>query len=408
MNNRNEQYPRDPRYTYPAYNPNGAPLPESSREPAGDGSPLAYSAVFRILSFLVLIAAVMASLFLLTSFSYENEVADQPHNVTGIFEQRMDTVVSTTLNGVTSYDRSYYIPDDVVVCEKPNQELFGESADDAVIQSVISGSDLARYADLYWKPGLEYYNGVVPKYYSDPSIFTLAWKVNDGYHIYNYCEVLIADGSQFRRFLCNNKFGSNNQKVATTMAESVNAVVAMNGDFYGNREPGVIVYQRKLYRNNPLYLDICYVNDEGDFLFTHGSELGNSDSVRKFIDDNNIMFSLSFGPVLVEHGKPLTYVNPKKYKLGEVDGIYARAAIGTLGKRHYLYCTIEGANGGYYGTDVVTMAKAMYEAGCDQAYTLDGGQTAELIINNQIYNYIIFEAERTTTDIIYFATAVSD
>ena len=44
----------------------------------------------------------------------------------------------------------------------------------------------------------------------------------------------------------------------------------------------------------------------------------------------------------------------------------------------------------------------------DKAYALDGGQTGELVFNGQIYNRIDFDAERTVSDIIYFASAVGD
>ena len=38
----------------------------------------------------------------------------------------------------------------------------------------------------------------------------------------------------------------------------------------------------------------------------------------------------------------------------------------------------------------------------------DGGQTGELVFNGQIYNRIDFDAERTVSDILYFASAVGD
>ena len=50
----------------------------------------------------------------------------------------------------------------------------------------------------------------------------------------------------------------------------------------------------------------------------------------------------------------------------------------------------------------------MYLKGVDKAYALDGGQTGELVFNGQVYNRIDFDAERTVSDIIYFASAVGD
>ena len=41
------------------------------------------------------------------------------------------------------------------------------------------------------------------------------------------------------------------------------------------------------------------------------------------------------------------------------------------------------------------------------AYCLDGGQTGEVVFRGTPYNYIDFGVERTVSDILYFATAVS-
>ena len=42
------------------------------------------------------------------------------------------------------------------------------------------------------------------------------------------------------------------------------------------------------------------------------------------------------------------------------------------------------------------------------AYTLDGGQTSTMFINDELFNRVDWDAERTMTDIIYFATALPE
>ena len=46
--------------------------------------------------------------------------------------------------------------------------------------------------------------------------------------------------------------------------------------------------------------------------------------------------------------------------------------------------------------------------GCDKAYTLDGGQTAVIVMNDQLINSVHYGYQREISDIIYFATAVPD
>ena len=48
----------------------------------------------------------------------------------------------------------------------------------------------------------------------------------------------------------------------------------------------------------------------------------------------------------------------------------------------------------------------MHSKGCLQAYNLDGGNSALMVFNSENYSAKSFEAERSVSDIIYFATAV--
>ena len=53
-------------------------------------------------------------------------------------------------------------------------------------------------------------------------------------------------------------------------------------------------------------------------------------------------------------------------------------------------------------------AKNIAATGCDKAYTLDGGQTAVIAMNDQLMNAVLFGFQRKISDIIYFATAVPE
>ena len=44
--------------------------------------------------------------------------------------------------------------------------------------------------------------------------------------------------------------------------------------------------------------------------------------------------------------------------------------------------------------------------GCEKAYTLDGGQTAVIAMNDKLINQVSYGAQREISDIIYFATAL--
>ena len=50
----------------------------------------------------------------------------------------------------------------------------------------------------------------------------------------------------------------------------------------------------------------------------------------------------------------------------------------------------------------------MAELGCQQAYNLDGGNSAEMVFGDQIFKGMPGGDERSLSDIIYFATAVPE
>ena len=58
--------------------------------------------------------------------------------------------------------------------------------------------------------------------------------------------------------------------------------------------------------------------------------------------------------------------------------------------------------------DINTFANHFAEKGVVNAYALDGGQTGEVLINNEPYNYIDYGAERLVSDILYFATSLPE
>ena len=147
-------------------------------------------------------------------------------------------------------------------------------------------------------------------------------------------------------------------------------------------------------------------NGRNAMLFTYEDQFETEAEAQAYLDENNIMFSLSFGPVMVEKGVDVT---PYDYPLGEIRDTYARCAIGQLGKLHYLAMTINCQSPDYYV--YVTLRQAadsMIAHGCYNAYTLDGGQTGSIIIGNELINPVQFGVERRMSDIFYFATAIPE
>ena len=325
-------------------------------------------------------------------------------DLVGKLDVFMNNSASDALENVAYIRKIYTIPESDLVAPKPDQSKFGSTTDPAVVQAVVdSAAELLEGQELIWNPDIVLMEGSEIEYYCDETILVIAWKEAINNSACSFVEVKIAHGSQLRRALSDNTYGSSVYMYPTQMAQNANAVVAINGDFYGHRSCGITIYQRQLYRFNPRTLENCFFTASGDMIFTHVGELNTEEEVKKFVQDNDITFSVSFGPILVENGEKKT---TNTYLVGEVDIHYSRAAIGQVDKLHYLLMSIN-EEGVYKNRVTINQAADLiYAKGVPNAYALDGGQTATIVMNGETFNRPDWGNERIMTDIIYFATAI--
>ena len=327
--------------------------------------------------------------------------------------------------------RTVYKLNEGEMAPKPNQACFGSvSVDNAAeIEQVI---EKAREAGLLGQDEVvafdpeadfnrgSYYQDIM--YYFDETILVICWKeLIDGYTL-SMCEVKIGDGSQFRMEVFGDIYNENDNSYLSQMIMANNAVVAMNSDKCKARGDGVLVCDRTLYKYNENQyagsllryncLDNCYVTGSGDFLFTRRLEEKSYDEMLQFIAENDIVFSISFGPLLIENGEMVYGYNPGdedyiEYAFGETEKPYSRCGMGQIGTRHYLYTSLNHSDEQAARWTMREFAQHIFDKGImENFYALDGGQTAELIIGDTIYNHIDYGAERYTSNCIYFATAL--
>ena len=323
------------------------------------------------------------------------------------FSQAVENEVHiSALEDITFIRRSYSIPESALVAPRPDPALFGETDDPNVVQAVVdSAAELLEGQSLAWNKDIAFMPGSTIRYYCDETILAIAWKEALGNSAVSFGEIKTADGSQIRRYIANNSYGSDVQLYASDMARDVNAVIALNGDFYAFRKIGVTVYARQLYRNEGKSLDTCFITADGDLVFAHRGELQSDEDTRRFMAEHNVIFSLSFGPILVENGELKSAESYGSYPIGEINNIYSRSGIGQLGQRHYLIATL-GEQGPYNTrAQLYTFAGYLAAKGCEKAYALDGGQTAVMIFDGKPFNRVDWDSERTMSDIVYFATA---
>ena len=151
------------------------------------------------------------------------------------------------------------------------------------------------------------------------------------------------------------------------------------------------------------FMDVCYIDEEGDLLFTRRGDLDSLEELEQYVEKNNIRFSLCFGPTMLRDGELCV---PLSYTLGEINEYYPRAALCQLDKLHYVVVTANMEDPNFSKPTVSIFAQELQKLGIPTAYALDGGQTATIVMNDQVINTVSYGSEREISDIIYFATAI--
>ena len=323
------------------------------------------------------------------------DLPDLPEDVPPVTEEEVPPV-----------RKQYWIEEGTLVAPEPNQALFGRTDDREELAKVLHDARwLLEGQKTYFQPDQQLYEDSIVRYYLDDSIFAITWQeVHDG-SIYTFSEVKVSHPSQFRRHLAGGEYGSDMQYLTTEMAAEVNAVVASAGDFYRFRDFGAVVYQGQAKRVEGTYAETCYIDANGDMHFTYGGDVLTVEDVQQFVDERDIRFSLAFGPILVDNYEVVPHT---WYGVGEINEEYARAALLQMDTLHYIVVT---ANTDGVTTFIPTVAKfqeVVAATGCRHAYSLDGGQTATIVMNDELVNRPVYGQQRKISDIIYFATAVPD
>ena len=321
------------------------------------------------------------------------------------FDMYMTNEISSALEGVLAVEKVYWLVDSELVAPEPNQENFGESEDAASLQWLLDdAAELLDVQHTLFTTETPAWSRPKGRHHLGEPLFAVTWKQVMGDCVYTFSEIKIADASQFRRFLAGGEYGSDKQYVTTEMAASVNAVVASSGDFYKHRRAGIIVYDGVVQRvDSSMYVDTCFIDDKGDLIFSYRGHSTDMETAQKFVDENNIRFSIAFGPVLIDNGKRC---EPSVYLLGEIDDEFPRAALCQRGERHYVL-VVCNKEGGYDTTlTLKDFTTRLSQMGFEKAYALDGGQTAVIAMNDELINAVHFGTQRQISDIIYFATAL--
>jgi exopolysaccharide biosynthesis protein len=195
-------------------------------------------------------------------------------------------------------------------------------------------------------------------------------------------------------------YGRNFNEKTSVMATRKNAILAINGDYYGFREVGFVVRNGIEYRTipRPSSADTGIVlDDEGALRLIRESQTTSAQLQALFPWQ-----VWSFGPTLISESTLRVDASSKvPYELAS----NPRTAMGQVDNDTYLFVTSDGRTSESDGLSLLELALVFEEYGAQLAYNLDGGGSATMWFNGRLVNKPTNSgstiSERSISDIIY-------
>lgn len=215
--------------------------------------------------------------------------------------------------------------------------------------------------------------------------------------------VKIASPTQLRTAIAGTKMSKEKTAGTSDIAKAYDAVVAVNGDYYLKAKTGHIVRMGEVYREKPSNdLDMLLIDEYGDFHLCKKGKKVQAAFVEEYKKEYSIINGFLFGPALIIDGEVQQDLTNYGYYAAHSDN--PRAGIAQLDKLTYAVVVVNGRTDASEGVTMQEFAEIMASVGAKQAFNLDGGNSATLVFNGEIFNAKP-QKERGILDILYFASA---
>ena len=211
--------------------------------------------------------------------------------------------------------------------------------------------------------------------------------------------VTIKGDASIKTALADETYGRNVKAKTSTTAQSVNAVLAVNGDYYGARDAGYVIRNGQLLRS-----DSQDANQEDLVIYQDGSFeiIREGDITTQELLNKGAVQVLSFGPALIENSQVAV---DSADEVGKAMASNPRTAIGIIDDKHYVLVVSDGRTDESKGLSLKELADFMKELKVTTAYNLDGGGSSTMYFNGQIINKPTTNGhnieEREVSDIVY-------
>ena len=213
-------------------------------------------------------------------------------------------------------------------------------------------------------------------------------------------DITVSSSDYLKTAFAQNAFGTNVTAKTSETATDNNAILAVNGDYYGANSTGYVIRNGVVYRDtvreDSSNGDLAIYKD-GSFKIIYEDQI----SAEQLVKDG-VVNLLAFGPALVENSEIAVETNEE---VGQAMASNPRTAIGIIDENHYIIVVSDGRTSESKGLSLYQMAEVIKSYGVKTAYNLDGGGSSTLYFNGQVINKPTTGgnriSERAVSDIVY-------
>ena len=291
-----------------------------------------------------------------------------------------------------------YVVMDTFVITRVYSEAQGEETETAILSDdTASDSDDTDNG----MSGLRAETVITADSYSDGNISVTISEYTVSDTTVHVAEVSTGSAAYLKTAFAQDAYGRNITETTSDIADSVSAILAINGDYYGSQEKGYVIRNGILYRSEAKRgQEDLVIYSDGSFGIINESEI----TAEELLDAGAVQV-LSFGPALVEDGSISV---SQGEEVGRAMASNPRTAIGVKADGTYLFVVSDGRTEENAGLSLYELAEVMEALGAETAYNLDGGGSSTMVFNGTVVNDPTggraghgSGSERKVSDIVY-------
>lgn len=226
-------------------------------------------------------------------------------------------------------------------------------------------------------------------------------KVVENGTTYFVADVQLKNSETLLSAFAKNQFGNNIIEYTSEIASENEAIFAINGDYYGFRDDGIIIRNGQLYRDVPARTGLAFYAD-GTMKTYDETETSGEELLK-----DGVIHTFSFGPVLVKNSKAISNFKQlsidKNFGNRSIENSNPRTGVGIIAPNHFVFIVVDGRSKNYSnGLTLEEFAQVFEDLGCTDAYNLDGGGSSTIYFMGKVVNNPLGKnKERGVSDILY-------